>query len=103
MNWRIPDGSLIRQCGRSAFLLAFLANQSVQGAADRHLTGREIFRQHCAKCHGRNGEGVKGKFEGPLQGERSLEKLIRYIERNMPDDNPGKIVGPDATAVARHI
>src|SRR5213593_342818 len=103
MNWRIPDPSLIRQFGRSALLLAFLVNQSAQGASDRRLTGPEIFRQHCAKCHGRNGEGVKGKFEGPLQGERSLEKLIRYIERNMPDDDPGKCVGENAAAVARYI
>src|SRR2546426_9528836 len=66
-------------------------------------SGREIFRQQCAKCHGRNGEGVKGKYEGPLQGERSLEKLTRYIERNMPDDDPGKCVGENAAAVARYI
>ena len=72
-------------------------------AAERRLPGREIFRQECAKCHGRNGEGVKGKYDGPLQGERSLEKLARYIERNMPDDNPGKCVGEDAQAVARYI
>src|SRR5438477_11436873 len=104
MNWRIPNAGLIRQFRRCAWpLLTLLIGQSCEGAVERTSTGREIFRQHCAKCHGRNGEGVKGKFEGPLQGERSLEKLIRYIERNMPDDNPGTIVGPDAAAVARHI
>jgi hypothetical protein len=73
------------------------------GAAEKSLAGREIFRQQCAKCHGRNGEGVKGKYEDPLQGERSLAKLTRYIERNMPDDKPGTCVGRKAEAVAGYI
>jgi hypothetical protein len=72
-------------------------------ATARPLTGPEIFRKQCAKCHGKNGEGVKGKFEGPLQGERSLERLTRYIERNMPDDKPGSCTGENATNVAKHI
>jgi hypothetical protein len=69
----------------------------------RPLTGPEIFKKQCAMCHGKNGEGVKGKFEDPLQGERSLEKLTRYIERNMPDDKPGSCVGENATNVAKYI
>ncbi len=84
-------------------LLALTLSHSRFDAAERRLAGREIFRQECAKCHGRNGEGVKGKYDGPLQGERALEKLTRYIERNMPDDNPGKCVGENAKAVARYI
>src|SRR4051812_40875813 len=74
-----------------------------QARGEKAPNGREIFRQQCSKCHGRNGEGVAGKFDGPLQGERSLDKLARYIERNMPDDAPGKCVGEDASAVARYI
>src|SRR5438309_8273302 len=73
------------------------------GGAERHLAGREIFLQQCAKCHGRNGEGVRGKHDEPLRGDRPLDKLTRYIERAMPDDNPGKCVGEDAAAVARYI
>jgi hypothetical protein len=72
-------------------------------ASARALSGPEIFKKQCAKCHGKNGEGVNGKFEGPLQGERSLERLTRYIERNMPDDKPGSCVGENATNVAKYI
>src|SRR5437867_4014595 len=72
-------------------------------AADKYAGGREIFRRNCAKCHGKEGEGVMGKFEGPLQGERSVEKLTRYIQRNMPDDNPGKLSQSDSAAVAAYI
>ncbi len=46
---------------------------------------------------------MKGKYEDPLQDDRSLDKLTRYIERNMPDDKPGTIVGEKAAAVAKYI
>src|SRR5882762_7723696 len=95
--------TMFRKCGLYSWLLALLLIELPLAAAERHPTGREIFRQQCSKCHGRNGEGVKGKYEGPIQGERSLEKLTRYIERNMPDDDPGKCVGDAAAAVARYI
>jgi len=72
-------------------------------ARARPLAGPEIFKKQCAKCHGKNGEGVKGKYDDPLQGDRSLEKLVRYIERNMPDDKPGSCIGESATNVARYI
>src|SRR5438045_3613375 len=55
-------------------------------AGERHLDGREIYHNLCTKCHGRAGEGVKDKHDGPLQGDRSLEKLTHYIERKMPED-----------------
>jgi len=65
--------------------------------------GAEIYRQMCAKCHGRNGQGVRGKYEDALRGDRSLEKLTRYIDRAMPEDDPDKCVGEDAAAVAAYI
>jgi hypothetical protein len=72
-------------------------------ASPRQLTGPEIFKKQCAKCHGKNGEGVKGKYDDPLQGDRSLEKLIHYIEKKMPDDKPGTCTGQNATNVATYI
>ena len=84
-------------------LIALMLGAENLSGAERKQSGRDVFRQECAKCHGRNGEGVKGKYDGPLQGERPLEKLTHYIERNMPDDNPGKLSANDATIVARYI
>jgi hypothetical protein len=80
-----------------------LASQAGLTAADVQARGREIYRQLCVKCHGKAGEGVKGKYDDALQGDWSLEKLARYIDKNMPDDAPEKCVGPDAEAVARYI
>src|SRR6266568_1522365 len=103
------DGILImmriRQIQLSAWLalLFVLSNQQGVLGAEPNKRGREIFRQLCAKCHGRNGEGVKGKYDDALRGDWAIEKLARYIDKNMPDDAPEKCVGPDAEAVARYI
>src|SRR5262245_7403405 len=72
-------------------------------AEPRRKTGQEIYRKLCVECHGRNGEGVKGKYDGPLQGDWSIERLTRVIDRTMPDGAPEKCVGEDSAAVARYI
>ena len=72
-------------------------------AAEAQPNGREIYRHLCVKCHGKSGEGVKGKYDGALHGDWSLEKLSRFIDKSMPDDDPDKCKGPDAEAVARYI
>ena len=84
-------------------LLVLLLIPSMLPAAEKRAAGRDIYRQQCAKCHGRNGEGVKDKYDDALHGDRSLEKLTRYIDKAMPEDDPGKCVGEDAAAVARYI
>src|SRR3954454_8132869 len=82
-------------------LVAFAGAFRLRAASSPN--GREIFRQQCAKCHGKSGDGVKGKYDDALHGDWSAEKLTRYIDKNMPDDDPDKCVGPDAEAVARFI
>ena len=91
------------QCLAGLALLCLLSSQQGVRGAEQNKKGREIFRQLCAKCHGRNGEGVKGKYDDALRGDWPIEKLTRYIDKNMPDDAPEKCVGADAEAVARYI
>jgi hypothetical protein len=79
-----------------------LSGHGLSGAQPQQA-GSQIFRQQCAKCHGRKGEGVKGKYEDALHGDWSIEKLTRYIHKNMPDDDPGTVGAADAEAVARFI
>jgi hypothetical protein len=57
----------------------------------------------CAECHGKNGQGVDGKYDEPLIGDRSLEALTRKIEKTMPEDKEGTCVGEDAKAVSAYI
>jgi len=91
------------QCFAWMSLLCLLLTRQGLLGAEQNKRGHEIFRQMCAKCHGRNGEGVKGKYDDALRGDWPIEKLIRYIDKNMPDDAPQKCVGPEAVAVARYI
>ncbi len=65
--------------------------------------GARVFRERCASCHGRSGEGVKGKYRRALVGDKSVAQLARYIEKEMPDETPEECVGEDARRVARYI
>src|SRR5437660_5350224 len=80
------------QCFAWMALLCLLSGQQGACGAEQTKRGREIFRQLCAKCHGRNGEGVKGKYDDALRGDWPIEKLTRYIDKTMPDDAPKKRV-----------
>jgi hypothetical protein len=97
--------TLVRKTWRYGWfaLPIVLLGQSPLHSAEPQQKGREIFRQLCVKCHGRNGQGVKGKYDSALHGDWPLERLARYIDRNMPDDAPEKCRGADAEAVARYI
>ena len=46
----------------------------------------------------------KGQEYGhPLQGDRSVGQLAKYIAKSMPDDDPGSCEGEDAEKVAAYI
>lgn len=84
-------------------LICFLVASVNLFATEANQKGRDIFRRTCVKCHGKNGEGVKGKYDTELHGDWPLDRLTRYIGRNMPDDNPGKLKGAETEAVARYV
>ena len=65
--------------------------------------GAEIYRKLCVECHGKNGEGVKGKADDPLYGNRDVASLARRIDRTMPEDEEELCVAEDAKAVAEYI
>ena len=70
-------------------------------AADQR-TGEQIYQQDCLSCHGKHGEGSK-EYGHPLEGDRSVGQLAKYIARSMPDDDPGTCTGEDAEKVAAYI
>jgi hypothetical protein len=71
--------------------------------AEVPVSGRQIYVSLCAECHGREGEGVAGKYAAPLGGNRSYDRLLRIIETGMPEDDPELCVGEEAEAVARYV
>lgn len=85
-----------------AFSLAVLI-QAGGSSASAAPDGGRIYRDQCASCHGTQGQGVAGKYDETLHGTRTLESLIGYIDRNMPEDDPELCQGEDAKAVASYI
>ncbi len=65
--------------------------------------GKRLYAALCANCHGARGEGVEGKYEEPLHGDWTVERLARRIHRTMPEEDPDLCVDDDATLVAAYI
>ncbi|MFP6854944.1 MAG: DUF1592 domain-containing protein [Opitutales bacterium] len=66
-------------------------------------SGEQLYGALCMDCHGRMGEGVKGKYKESLAGDWSVEKLARYVTKNMPEDKPELCVGDEAIDVAKYL
>jgi mono/diheme cytochrome c family protein len=70
-------------------------------AAEERM-GEQVYQQQCLSCHGKHGEGSK-TYGHPLEGDKSVGQLTKYIAKSMPDDDPGACVGDDARKVAEYI
>ncbi len=81
------------------WVLLFLIAISSVWARD----GAMIYAEHCASCHGDQGEGVAGEYEETLTGKKSLKALAKYIHKTMPEDNEDAVVDEDSLAVAKYI
>ena len=84
-----------------AFLLAAFAVLS--SSAQDSSSGHEVYTASCVGCHGAQGEGVAGKHDEALYGQRSVESLAELIQRTMPEDKPGTLSRQAATNVAAYI
>ena len=65
--------------------------------------GEVVYRDDCMRCHGPVGQGIAGKADEPLVGEKSIASLAKYIAREMPENDPGTLSMADATASAEYI
>jgi ubiquinol-cytochrome c reductase cytochrome c subunit len=71
-----------------ALLLTFLAtgpawSQSTQNQSNPLVHGQEVFSQHCAECHGEQGQGISGvvSIAGPnLQAEHDPGRVLTAVE-----------------------
>jgi cytochrome c553 len=61
--------------------------------------GAAIYAEHCARCHGANGQGTP-EVPAALAGERSLNQLAAYVDETMPEDDPAQVTGAAARQVA---
>lgn len=65
--------------------------------------GAVIYKKMCLDCHGAKGEGVAGKYDEPLHGDRTLEALAKRIDRTMPEDEPELLDAVGSAQVAAYI
>ncbi len=79
------------------------SSQNGGGVQTASLDGERIYREQCVRCHGANGEGVAGKHDETLYGEKSVESLSRLIARTMPEDREQKTRPDEARAVAGYL
>ena len=79
-----------------------LALTTRASAAVDNQTGEQIYQQQCLSCHGKQGEGSK-TYGHPLEGDRPVGQLAKYIAKSMPDDDPRTCEGEDAQKVAAYI
>lgn len=86
---------------RALALLWAAAWSTALPAADH--PGKAIYMQHCATCHGNDGQGVDGEYDEPLIGTRNFEGLLKKIDNTMPEDNPDLVNGEDARNVTAYV
>ena len=66
-------------------------------------TGKKLYANSCADCHGERGEGVEGVYETALVGDDSIRQLAKRISDTMPEGEPELCVAEDALAVASYV
>ena len=74
----------------AAVLLLGAGGTWAEDAKTEH-PGAKVYRQMCADCHGKNGEGIAGKHDEPLVGRRNVPALAKYISKSMPEDKEGSV------------
>lgn len=65
--------------------------------------GEGIYKKLCMECHGERGEGVAGKYDDVLHGDRTVESLAKRIDRTMPEDDPDVLDAHGSALVAEYI
>lgn len=84
-----------------AFLLGLIPVPKNLPAAEP--SGAELYRRHCASCHGVDGEGVSEGYPNPLAGDKSIEQLARVIDRTMPEGEPEKVSAAESRRIAEYV
>lgn len=65
--------------------------------------GEQIYKDQCARCHGKSGEGTDDNYPDPLEGDKSVAQLTKLIHETMPDDADTKTSAADSEKVAAYI
>jgi len=84
-------------------VFSLIAHLPFAAAAATETTGEQIFRDQCARCHGKAGEGTPDNYPDALAGDKSVPQLTKLIHETMPDDADEKCSEDDSAKVAAYI
>ncbi len=90
------------RCRIAAFvaMALVLTSAAVSLAAS---TGEQVYKDQCARCHGKAGEGTDDNYPVALEGDKSVAQLTKLIHETMPEDAEMKTLADDAATVAQYI
>ncbi len=83
-------------------LAVFVLLPQITQAADKVLSGKEIYANACVACHGEKGEGTD-VYEKALAGDLAVPQLAAQIKKTMPEDDPGSLSEEESKAVAQYV
>jgi cytochrome c len=79
------------------------------GSSPQVLTGRALYKAHCAVCHGANGRDAAA-FPRPIWGQgqdikrfKTARGLFEYLQMLMPFDDPYKINDAEKTSITAFL
>jgi cytochrome c553 len=98
---RLPQFDLRYRLSALAAILLLGTGATV--AAAEGPPGEVIYRDQCARCHGKSGEGTDDSYPDPLEGDKSVAQLTKLIHETMPDDAEKKASAEDSAKVAEYI
>jgi mono/diheme cytochrome c family protein len=98
---RLPQYNL-RCRALSLMAIPFLCAVAATALAEMP-SGEQIYKDQCARCHGKSGEGTEDNYPDPLEGDKSVAQLTKLIHETMPDDADTKASAADSEKVAAYI
>ncbi len=98
---RLPQHNLRNRL--EVFAAILLIGVTVATQAADAPTGDQIYKDQCARCHGKSGEGTDDGFPNPLEGDKSVAQLTTLIHETMPEDADVKTSPEDAAKVSAYI
>jgi mono/diheme cytochrome c family protein len=99
---RLPQSNL-RSWLIALAALSSLSTGALLRCADAAPIGENVYKEQCARCHGKAGEGTDDNYPDPLEGDKSIAQLTKLIHETMPDDAEKKASPEDSAAVAEYI
>lgn len=85
--------------------------EPLPSASPNAARGAALYREKCAACHGRDGQGVSRVYP-PLWGPRSFndlagmahaDRMTGFVRYNMPQDAPGSLTLAQAYDIAAFV